>query len=194
MSALPLSLAIQTAIEQRIAFLSDQSLNLSGDPYGSDSRPRVQVQHWIAYQGSDYPAVAAAADPFAQFTQERELEFQHYVEVQDLRRDFARALALHEVLLGAIAGFRPDVPGVLSPLRAANDGVVSAKVEAEVVYRYRATYRVRCAWVPKLPDAQADDPFSANRLEGVLWRSPIDQAGVPTPVATKVADLIVEVE
>lgn len=191
MSDLPL--AIQDAIESRIAFLDNVSLNLNGDPYGSDSRLRTEKQHWIAYQGSDYPTTALIADPFAAFTQERELEFQHYVEVQDLRRNFRPALQLHELLLGAIAGFRPNIASVLSPLRAASDGVVSAKVENEVVYRYRATYRVRCTWEPKLPDDLADSPFSANRLEGVLWRSPIDRVAVPAPTAVKVADLVVEV-
>jgi hypothetical protein len=186
-----LSLLIQQQIEARIAPLNDEALNLNGDPYGGDSRLRVQSQFWVAYQSSDYPTgTSYLPDANDSYSQNRELEFQHYVEVQDLRRDYAQALALHERLMAAIAGFRPLVDGVRSPLRLTNDAVVSAKVETEVVYRYRATYRVLCKWVPQpLIPVPA---FVPRVFQYGIWRSPVDQVAVPAPVSVKDAEAIVE--
>jgi hypothetical protein len=186
-----LSLLIQQAIEARIAPLNDESLNLNGDPYGSDSRLRVQSQFWVAYQSSDYPTgTSYLPDANDTYSQNRELEFQHYVEVEDLRRDCVQALALHERLMAAIAGFRPLVDGVRSPLRLTNDAVVSAKVENEVVYRYRATYRVLCKWVPQplIPVPV----FVPRVFQYGIWRSPVAQVAAPAPISVKDAEAIVE--
>lgn len=176
-----LPLLIQDALEQRIAPLEQESLSLGGDPYGSDSRNRVQAQHWIAYQGSDFPTgQGTLPDPESRFSQERVLEYVHYVEVQDLRRDYRVALYLHERLMGAIAGFRPNVDGVMSQFRLVNDAVVSAKVEAEVVYRYKATYRIKCKW--EATPLITEPPFVPTELRYGIWRSPIDMVGAPESV------------
>ena len=186
-----LSLLIQDAIERRIAPLSRRSLNQNGDPYGSDSRLRVQAQHWVAYQGSSYPGGATSYD--AGFAQIRELEYQHYVEVEDFRRDFKKALKLHEQLMGAIAGFCPAIAGVRSPLRLTSDGIVSAKVENEVVYRYRATYQILCNWVAAglagLEDGEpGNEPFVKSALVVGVFRSPVEQVAIQE-VSPKFAEI-----
>jgi hypothetical protein len=186
-----LSLLIQDAIEQHIAPLSRRSLNQNGDPYGSDSKLRVQSQHWIAYQGSSYPGGATSYD--AGYSQQRELEYQHYVEAEDFRRDFRKALKVHEQLMGAIAGFCPKVAGVRSPLRLTSDGIVSAKVENEVVYRYRATYQILCNWVAGglagLEDSETGgELFIPSGIVLGVFRSPVDQVAV-TEVSPKFAEV-----
>lgn len=175
-----LSLLIQDQIETRIAPLSDESLSLGGDPYGGDSRVRVMAQHWIAYQGSSYPQGDVSIPvPEATWKQTRELKYQHYVEFKDLRREYQSALELHEKLMALIAGFRPNVAAVRSPFRVTEDAPVSAKVEAETVYRYRASYEIRCDWEATPLDNQA--PFTPTALCWGLWRSPISQVGAPPP-------------
>lgn len=166
-----LSLLIQDAIEARIATLSDESLNLAGDPYGSDSRYRVAAQHWVAYQGSSYPDGRDSIPSESGHQQVRELEYQHYVEVRDLRRDYRPALLLHEALMGAIAGFRPEIENIRSPLRLTRDEPVSAKVAEETVYRYRATYRITALWVAALPPALEIPPFVPSALNYAIYRS-----------------------
>lgn len=185
-----LSLLIQQAIENRIAPLEEEALSLGGDPYGSDSRIRVQNQFWIAYQSSDYPTDAFMPDATGKWSQTRELEYQHYVEVEDFRRDYVQALTLHERLMGAVAGFRPNLEATLSPLRLSGDGVVSAKVEGEVVYRYRATYRIMCKYVPS-PLLEIP-PFIPRQFRYALWRSFVDEVAAPNSV--KFAEGVIEVE
>lgn len=184
----PLSIQLYQALEERIRPLSDRSLNLMGDPYGSDSRQRVQAQHWIAYQGSDYPTGQGVQPIPAEglFEQDRDLEFQHFVEIEDLRRDWQQAVIIHEWLLGAIAGFfPPTIPDARGPFRLVSDGVVSAKTESEVVYRYRASYKILCTW-------QAQDfteLFQPNEIRGGIFRSFIGEVAAESSV--KDADGIV---
>lgn len=184
------SILIQQAIEKRVAPLQQEALNLEGDPYGSDSRLRVEKQFWIAYQSSDYPSEAYIPDGTGAFSQSRELEYQHYVEVENLRRDYVQALALHERLMGLLGGFTPDVPGVLDRLRLVSDGIVSAKVEGEVVYRYRATYRIKTKWVPS-PLIEVP-PFIPKIFRYALFRSFVDQVAEDNSVKFAEGDIEVE--
>jgi hypothetical protein len=175
---------LQEAIEEQIAVLKARSLNLNGDPYGSESRTRSQAQHWVAYQGSSYPDGGNTPFPGEDFSQLRELEFQHFVEVEDLRRDWERALLLHELIKGLLAGFRPcQIKGVRGALRLMSDGLISARSENETVYRYKATYQISCIWkpadIPRLirVDPDAGDTFIPEGLEVGVFRSPVEEVG-----------------
>lgn len=194
---------IQAAIEERIAPIKIRSINLKGDPYGGESRTRSQAQHWVAYQASSYPTdIAPSLLPGQQFMQPRTLEFQHFVEVEDLRRDWERALLLHELIKSLLVGFMPcEIEGVRSALRLVSDALVSARSENETVYRYRATYQIDCYWKPTaIPGLIAYDPTNPNdpnnpnlfTPKGVsvgLFASPAEQVGEPE-FSTKFADLI----
>ncbi len=159
---------IQDAIEKEIAVLKRRSLNLNGDPYGQESRTRSQFQHWIAYQGSSYPVNQVSSLPGEKFFQSRKLTFEHYVEVEDLRRDWQQALLLHETLKTLLAGFSPcQIKGVIGALHLISDGLISARSENETVYRYKATYQIDCTWRPtdiaKLITAEFNNPgFDPN--------------------------------
>lgn len=190
---------IQAAIEERIAFLGVRSLNLNGDPYGPDDRIRSNTQHWVVYQGSSFSDSSAAPLPGQDFSQTRTLEFQHYVEVEDLRRDYEQALLIHEVLMSLLAGFCPSSLGARGALRCTDDGVVSARDEGKTVYRYRATYRIEFDWrpasIPALltPGAEEGELFTPTGITVGLFRSPVDQAG-DLSVSTKFADIEVRSE
>jgi hypothetical protein len=186
---------LQEAIEERIAVLKVRSRNLKGDPYGGESQARSQSQHWVAYQGSSYPDSGAAPLPGESFSQSRELTFEHYVEVEDLRRDYERALLIHELIKGLLAGYRPcHIKGVRGPMRLVSDGLVSARSENETVYRYKATYQIGCLWRPAdIPGLFTVDPDAGDGFipEGVLvgiLRSPVDRVG-ELPVSPKFTDL-----
>lgn len=196
-SFLPFS--IQEAIEERIALLNRASLGLNGDPYGSDSRVRSQFQHWVVYNGSDYPEDQLSPEPGGKFQSLRDLEFNQYVEVEDLRRNYERALLLHELLISILANFYPELSGVRGALRLTSDGVISARSDGEVVYRYRATYKIRCIWrpadVPGLIGVDPDSliPFTPAGVDIGLFRSPIEQIGEPE-VSPKFAEIQIKAE
>lgn len=185
---------IQDAIETRIASLKIRSRNLNGDPYGGESRTRSQYQHWVTYQGSSYSVSVAAPFPGEPFSQNRELTFEHYVEVEDLRRDWEKALLLHELLKSLLIGFRPCwIPGVLGPLRLISDGLITARNENDTLYRYKATYHISCVWKPAdIPALFAIAPDTGPVFEpgGVtvgIFKSPVDQVG--DPMSPKFTDL-----
>ncbi len=176
------------------------------DPYGNESRGRTQAAHWVAYQGSSYPDSGSALLPGESHRQPRELEFHHYVEVEDLRRDYQACLLLHEWLMAILAGFcPPGVPGVASPLKLVGDGLISSRSEGETLYRYRGQYKITCNWrpadVPGLLDVSGllgetgdgVDLFVPEALAVGIFRSPVEQVG-ESPVSPKFTDLEVENE
>lgn len=198
MPNVPLALEIQAAIETHIAPFSAESLYLGGDPAGTEGRNRVLLQHWVSYEGSSYPTKNTAPQHIGQlYYQLRELIFRHYVEVEDLRRDYRPALALHEALMSSLMGFVPQVVGVKEPMRLISDGVVSSGGK----YRYRAEYRITASVeaapyqhgdpVPWQYNPETDDYSIVVRMG--MYRSPVGQVG-NAETSTKDLDKLIVVE
>ncbi len=186
---------VQEAIERRISPIMQRyhSLNRDGEPDGSTNRPRVRTQHWVAYTGSDFDPPAHNVETFHQ---ERILLLSSYVEVQDLQRDYRRALDLHDLILSVLSNYEPPLEGVLGPITAVKSALVSTRTEGETLYRYRGDYHLRIKH-ELVKDWRIDDdptPMPPPGPDGYtfllgLYRSPFERVGDPE-VSVKDADVI----
>lgn len=174
---------VQAVIERRLSPVQYRyrSLSRDGEPDGSTGRPRVKTQHWVAYTGSDFESPSHNLD---RFHQERILLFSSYVEVQDLQRDYARALDLHDLILSVLSNYEPPLEGVLGPITAVKSALVSTRSEGEILYRYRGDYTLRVKH-ELVKDWRVDDdptPMPPPSSDGYsfaigLYRSPAGQLG-----------------
>jgi hypothetical protein len=189
---------IQTAIERRISPIEQRfhSLNRDGEPDGSEGRPRVRLQHWVAYTGSDFDSPSEALD---RFSQERILLLSSYVELQDLQRDYRRALDLHDLILSVLSNYEPPLEGVLGPITVVKSALVSTRSEGQTLFRYRGDYTLRVRhelvkeWIidddPRPMPPPGPDGYS---FQVGLYRSPAGGLG-DKEVSSKDADVIANI-
>lgn len=169
---MPSAVQIYQAIEAHLFQVTDQSLD-SSDVQGL-GRVNIRAQHWVAYEGSSYPA----SDDRSSSARQRLMRFNHYVRFLELQRDWRDALTIHELLLNRLDGFLPLIEGVLEPLLANSDEIVSAGSRETPEFRYRGQYSIL---VQKEIAADVDAiVLTPQTIRVGLWRSPTDYVGDQT--------------
>ena len=164
------ALDVQAALEERIESLSAEARNRSRTG-GNIGQSGTRREFYIAYEDSRYENVGGGLN----LGQTRLMTFASYVSFADLQSDFRPALTLHEALIDAIDGFRPNVAGVQMPFRVVDDRPVAVRSENGTIFRYRARYEIKVELVPSPSLDGREIDITAFQIG--IWRSPIGEVG-----------------